>query len=142
LAPIRETLRVRYGECDPQGVVFNANYLLYADVAATELWRAAIGGYDALPRDYGVDVLVAAAQVRFLSPLHHDDEIDLEAGIVRTGNTSFVIGTRIWRGEELVAEIRNRAVFIEPGGNTKTPMPNAIRAKLEAFAVDWAAEID
>jgi len=25
-------LRVRYGECDPQGIVFNANYLLYFDV--------------------------------------------------------------------------------------------------------------
>ncbi len=33
-------LRVRYGECDPQGIVFNANYLLYFDVAFTELWRA------------------------------------------------------------------------------------------------------
>lgn len=142
MAPIRERLRVRYGECDPQGVVFNANYLLYADVAATELWRAAIGGYDALPRDYGVDVLVAAAQVRYLSPLRHDDEIDLEAGILRTGDTSFVIGTRIWRGEELAAEIRNRGVFIEPGGNTKTSMPEEIRKTLKAFAVDWEVEID
>ena len=24
-------LRVRYGECDPQGIVFNANYLAYFD---------------------------------------------------------------------------------------------------------------
>ena len=32
-------LRVRYGECDPQGIVFNANYLLYFDVAFTEYWR-------------------------------------------------------------------------------------------------------
>ena len=36
-------LRVRYGECDPQGIVFNANYLLYFDVAFTELWREAVG---------------------------------------------------------------------------------------------------
>jgi acyl-CoA thioesterase FadM len=28
-------LRVRYGECDPQGIVFNANYLLYFDVVFT-----------------------------------------------------------------------------------------------------------
>ena len=32
-------LRVRYGECDPQGIVFNANYMLYVDVVFTELWR-------------------------------------------------------------------------------------------------------
>ncbi len=35
-----------------QGVVFNAHYLAYVDVAITELWRAAFGGYevDARPR--------------------------------------------------------------------------------------------
>ena len=33
-------LRVRYGECDPQGIVFNANYLAYFDHTVTELWRA------------------------------------------------------------------------------------------------------
>jgi len=33
-------LRVRYGECDPQGIVFNANYLSYFDITVTELWRA------------------------------------------------------------------------------------------------------
>jgi acyl-CoA thioester hydrolase len=31
-------LRVRYAECDPQNIVFNANYLVYFDVAFTELW--------------------------------------------------------------------------------------------------------
>ncbi len=42
-APFVHELRVRYGECDPQGIVFNANYLLYFDVAFTELWREAVG---------------------------------------------------------------------------------------------------
>ena len=41
--PFTHELRVRYGECDPQGIVFNANYLLYFDVAFTELWRACVG---------------------------------------------------------------------------------------------------
>ena len=42
-APLRHRLRVRYGECDAQGVVFNAPYLAWFDVAMTELWRAAFG---------------------------------------------------------------------------------------------------
>jgi len=33
-------IRVRWGEVDGQGVVFNANYLMYADVAVTEFMRA------------------------------------------------------------------------------------------------------
>src|SRR5918997_4455533 len=41
-------LRVRYSECDPQGVVFNAHYVTYFDIALTELWREAIGPYTAM----------------------------------------------------------------------------------------------
>ena len=46
--PLANKLRVRYGECDPQGVVFNAHYLAYFDIAITELLRAAFGSYQAL----------------------------------------------------------------------------------------------
>ena len=42
----RHPLRVRFHECDPQGVVFNGNYLAYFDIAFTELWREAFGGWD------------------------------------------------------------------------------------------------
>ena len=36
-AEFRHSIRVRYNECDPQGHVFNANYLAYFDIAITEL---------------------------------------------------------------------------------------------------------
>ena len=45
--PFRHRVRVRFNECDPQGVVFYANYLMYVDVAMTEFWREAIGGSQA-----------------------------------------------------------------------------------------------
>ena len=42
------TLRVRYAECDAQGIVFNANHFAYFDITLTELWREAFGSYDAM----------------------------------------------------------------------------------------------
>ena len=33
------SLRVRYSEVDPQGIVFNAHYLTYFDCAITEYYR-------------------------------------------------------------------------------------------------------
>ncbi len=57
-------LRVRYAECDPQGVVFNSHYLAYFDIDMTELWRAAFGGYGVMI-DRGIDLVVAEAQLRF-----------------------------------------------------------------------------
>ncbi len=35
--PFRCQVRVRFGECDMQGVVFNAHYLAYIDDAAATL---------------------------------------------------------------------------------------------------------
>src|SRR3712207_6949070 len=44
-------LRVRYSECDPQGVVFNAHFVTYFDIALTELWREANGPYGGMTAD-------------------------------------------------------------------------------------------
>ena len=65
------TLRVRYSECDPQGVVFNANYVAYLDVVITELWREALGRYQDLV-DSGVDMVVAEVNVRYLGSAAFD----------------------------------------------------------------------
>ena len=134
---VRHPLRVRYGECDPQGVVFNANYLAYNDVAAIELWRASIGGYDELPRAHDVDVLVAEINIRYLAPLRFDDQIEIEIGVRDLGNTSMNLGARIWRGPEQTTEIATRSVFIDPAGQTKLSMPDSVREQLEGFLIDW-----
>ena len=52
-------LRVRYSECDQQGVVFNGHYLFFYDVALTEFWRAAVCGPDEMV-GAGYDLVVAA----------------------------------------------------------------------------------
>ena len=59
--PFIYRLRVRYSECDLQGVLFNANYLAYIDHTITELWRAAYGGYTVM-LDRGVDIVVAEVE--------------------------------------------------------------------------------
>src|SRR3954462_15497003 len=85
----RHRLRVRYGECDPQGVVFNANYLAYFDVILTEFWREAVGGYAEMV-DGGADMVVAESRILFRSPAGFDDELDFELRVARLGNTALV----------------------------------------------------
>ena len=60
-------IRVRYGECDPQGIVFNANWLAYFDVVLTELWRECVRDYAEMVAS-GTDMVVAEAGVRFRGP--------------------------------------------------------------------------
>ena len=70
--PFVHTLRVRYGECDAQGVLFNAHYLAYVDDTITELWRAAFGSYATMLRR-GIDIVVAEANLRFRGGARFDE---------------------------------------------------------------------
>ena len=95
--PFRHRIRVRYSECDLQGVVFNANYLTYLDEAMTELFRTALdGGYRAMV-DAGVDMVVAESSLRYLAPARFDDEIEVEATVTRLGTTGMTTAMRIVR---------------------------------------------
>jgi acyl-CoA thioester hydrolase len=135
--PFTHQLRVRYGECDPQGVVFNAHYLAYFDISITELWRAALGSYDEM-RDRGLDVVVAEAQVRFRAPAHFDEELMLEIAVARLGNTSITSSHRIRRGEEVLVEGTLRHVVVELPSLTKASIPDWLREKLSPWAVAGA----
>src|SRR4051794_34620071 len=128
----RHTLRVRYGECDPQGVVFNANYLAYLDVILTEFWREAIGSYAAMV-EQGADMVVAESRILFRSPAGFDDELGFELRVARLGNTALV--TKIDASVEgrLVIEGEMRHVFIDPATKAKRPMPEEIRLGLEPY---------
>jgi acyl-CoA thioester hydrolase len=125
-------LRVRYGECDPQGIVFNANYLLYFDVAFTELWRAAIGSWS-LMVERGVDAVVAEANTRFRAPARYDDVLQLRARIVRLGRTSLTTEIDVMRDGELLVEGRLRHVFVDVETWAKTEVPEWIGEGLRRF---------
>jgi acyl-CoA thioester hydrolase len=130
----RHQLRVRYAECDPQGVVFNAHYLAYFDTSITELWRAAFGGYQAM-LDGGVDVVVAEAQVRFRTPARFDEELILEIAITRLGTTSITSAHRISRKRELVVEGMLRHVMVDRATLIKAEIPDWLRDGLTPWRV-------
>ena len=128
------SLRVRFAECDPQGIVFNARYLEYFDVAMTELWREAFGGYDAIMDEHGVDIVVAEAGIRFRSALRFDDVFELRVTIKRLGTTAMTTAIAVERDGEPVAEGELRHVFVRSGSTDKTEIPERIRAALAPHA--------
>ena len=140
-APLAYKLRVRYGECDPQGVVFNAYFLAYFDIGITELFRAAFGGYHAMV-DRGVEFVVAEAGLRYLRPAHFDDELTLEIAIARLGTTSITTSYRVLRDGELLVEGTLRHVGVDPKRlverepDAKTTIPDWMRAGLAPWTLD------
>jgi acyl-CoA thioester hydrolase len=132
--PLTHQMRVRYAECDLQGVVFNAHYLAYFDQSLTELWRAAFRSYQAM-LDRGVDVVVAEAHVRFRTPARFDEQLTLAIAVTQLGNTSIVSEHRIDRDGEVVVEGTLRHVLVERESLTKTPIPDWMRDQLAPWTV-------
>src|SRR3954451_21467983 len=121
----RHRLRVRYGECDPQGIVFNANYLLYFDVAFTELWREAVGPWGEMT-SRGYDAVVAEARLAFRAPARFDDELDLQLRIANLGGSSIATALEVLRGDDLVVEGELRHVVLSTQTWRPARMPDWI----------------
>jgi acyl-CoA thioester hydrolase len=135
MPPFVHRLRVRYNECDAQGHVFNANYFVYFDVALTELWREALGSYEALTAE-GLDLLVAEAGARFRAPARFDDELEITLEVERLGNTSMVSTIGIARDGDTLAEGRIVHIFVRADRlGEKATIPDHVRRILQRYTV-------
>jgi acyl-CoA thioester hydrolase len=126
-------LRVRYSECDQQGVVFNGHYLFYYDVALNELWRDRIGLYHEMV-SRGFDVVVAEATLRYRAAARFDDELDIAMPVKHLGTTSLVITPEFRVGDTLIADGEIRHVFVDPETLGKKAMPDDVKAALAGGA--------
>jgi len=70
------TLRVRYAETDKMGVVYYANYLVWFEVARTDLLRSLGWSYREMEHA-GISLPVIEAHCRYVKPARYDDEIEI-----------------------------------------------------------------
>lgn len=125
---------MRYAECDPQRIVFNANYFAYFDVAMTELWRAALGGYEVMTGK-GVDMVVAEASARFRAGARFDDELELNVSISRLGSTSCTTRHLVRRDGATLVEGELRHVFVDSATLGKIEIPAWLRRALAPWVL-------
>ena len=125
--------RVRWSEVDPQGVVFNPNYLVYADIALTEYMRAIGLPFPDALEGSGNEIFAVRSEVDFRSPARFDDVLTLSARTARIGRTSFAVAFAIRREEALLAEVRTIYVHADPKTATSLPLPERLIERITAF---------
>ena len=116
--------RVRWSETDAQGVVFNARYLDYADIAITEYWRAA--KLREVEPGLALEFHVARAEVDFRKPILPDEMICVRARTLATGRTSLTQLVAIYGehgDDDLRAEIRLVSVYVDLESHRPQPLP-------------------
>jgi acyl-CoA thioester hydrolase len=130
--PFVHQLRVRYHECDAQGIVFNAHHFAFFDITLTELWREAFGSYDAMVAA-GSDVVVVDAQASFKASPRFDDLLDIEMAIAKLGSSSMTSTFEEKRDGELLVTGRMVHVFVDPTTMEKQEIPADVRERLSRY---------
>lgn len=127
----RYYLRVRYGECDAQKVVFNARYSDYIDISTNEFLRA-LGFGEALV-DGSFDFQLVKQTIEWKAPARFDQVLEISVHATRLGNTSFTFATefRIAGDKRIIATGETVYVMVQPHTLTKAPLPAEVRAALE-----------
>ena len=112
-------LDLRYGECDQQGVVFNAHYLAFVD-DTLDHWMRSLGieGWTS-----GWDVMLKAARMTWHGPARWPERISVDCGVARWGTTSFDVVYRLRVDQREVVDVLVTYVSIDAGQQRPVPPP-------------------
>lgn len=134
--PIQWRTVVRYAECDPQGVVFNAHYLTYFDCTINEAFRHS--GIDWLEQMHasGCDVQLVKSLIEYRKPLRFDESIVCQARVARLGNSSVTWQLAIHgdTGDDLRASGEIVWVYADLKAGESRPLPAWLREQLQQFS--------
>lgn len=132
--PFRYYLRVRYGECDAQKVVFNARYGEYIDLAITEFLRALGYGEQMLTAELDFQLVRQTTQWR--APARYDNVLEGSVTTMGIGNTSFTLRVefRVAGNQTVICESETIYVLVDHATLTKRPVTADMRERLERGA--------
>ena len=126
-------LRVRWAEVDRQGIVFNAHYLMYFDVAITEYYRALGYPYPQGLAQHGTDLFVKKAEVEYQASAGYDDEIEVCVRVARLGRSSLEFQLELYRADQLLVGGKVVYVNADPETRKSAPLPEFLRGAIKRF---------
>ena len=95
----RTQFRIRWMECDAQGIVFNGAYLGYLELATAEYWRNLGIGIYHLPRSGYFDLAVVKTTIEFRAPALVDEIVEARVRVSHIGNSSMDMQMELYRPE-------------------------------------------
>lgn len=125
----RLDIRVPYAHTDQMGVVYYANYLVYFEMARSELLRARGTPYTEMERQ-GVLLPVLEAHCEYSRPARYDDLITVHSVCTELRGPRLRIEYRVTRGEETLATGHTVHACMAPDGKVIRP-PVALRQLVE-----------
>ena len=135
--------RIRYYETDAQGIVFNANYLAFFDVAITEYLRDLPFDWEGQKAKSNTEFHVVRALVEYAAPVRYDEEIEIGTKVEKLGRSSATYKFAVFGKGETEPRSTGEIVWVNTDQAThkSAPLPEDFRrriAKLENLAATIA----
>ena len=89
-------VQLRWGECDPAGIIFYPTYFLWFDAAAWNMF-AQVGYHAKRMRAEHRSMPLVAASCDFKHPAEQEDRCEVRSCIARWGGKSFVVAHDVVR---------------------------------------------
>jgi len=126
------TLRVRYPEVDPQGVVHHAVFLHYFEHGRTELLRTLGIPYSSIEVE-GTRLMVVESHLHHRSAARYDEVLRVRTRATRTTRVRIYLEYQVYRegGQELCCEGSTVLVAVDFSGKPKA-LPEPLAKKLSA----------
>ena len=128
MIPFEHRIRVRYAECDAQGVVFNAHWLTFFDEACTRFVESWGFGPDFWINEF--DVMLVKAVLEWSGPARFDEWLTIRAECGRIGTKSFDVRYRAAVEERPACEAVITYVAVKPGSTNSMELPDPVREAL------------
>ena len=127
-------MRVRWSDCDVQGIVFNGMYLSFMEVAQAEYFRElGIALYDPKTRER-FDTATVKATIEYIAPARIDDVLEIGWRIARIGNSSMTAFSEIRNAQtgDLLTRAELVNINFDSDAVKSRPVPPDVRRLIEA----------
>lgn len=128
-------LRIYYEDTDAGGVVYHANYLRYGERARTELLRDCGFTNRGLREDIGIIFVVRHIEADYYKPAFLEDDLQVRSVIDEIKNTSCVMHHSVYRGDDLIFDMRVTLVCVAADNFKPVRMPDAVKTGFDKFTV-------
>lgn len=128
-------VRVRWMECDAQGIVFNGAYMGYLEVAQSEYFRNLGFGIYRIAQIGYFDFAVVKTTLEYKSPARIDEMIEVYVRVSKFGNTSMTLNMEIYHPDSERLLTKMEAVYVGYDAPTETTrrVPDDIRQLVNHF---------
>ena len=108
----RKEIQVEWGDCDPAGIVYFPRFFEFFDACTNALFEKAGFRKATMLKHYGLlGIPLIEAGAQFYVPAAFGETVTVETRIVEWGNSSFRVEHKMFKGDVLAAEGRERRVW-------------------------------